>query len=152
MIVGFFTNYKFNIIRIKLNMLKSLVNCMKIKCETNSFGSGIVVVFRSCHQYLYRYCILAVSISIGWCLYRYCTDTDCIVPALFHMCSHECNWFSCIRGADTWCWVLQVWCGGGEEAAADGPAQSAQRPGQSVSGLISCNTKHGAVSIRVEMV
>jgi len=27
---------------------------------------------------------MAVSIRIGWCLYRYCTDTDCIVPALVH--------------------------------------------------------------------
>ena len=59
-----------------------MLNCLKIKCETNWFGSGIFVVFRSCHHHLYRYSMMVVSICIGWCLYRYCTDTDCIVPAL----------------------------------------------------------------------
>ena len=71
----------------KKYMFKSFVNCMKIKCETNSFESGIVIVFCSCHYQLYRYSIMAVSICIGWCLYPYCTDTDCIVPAL------ECSRF-----------------------------------------------------------
>jgi len=33
-------------------------------------------------NHLYRYSMMVVSIRIGWCLYRYCTDTVCIVPAL----------------------------------------------------------------------
>ena len=61
---------------------------MKIKCETNSFESGIVLVFCSCHHHLYQYSMMAVSICIGWCLYRYCTNTDCIVPALINIESH----------------------------------------------------------------
>jgi len=62
--------------------LSYLLNCMKIKCETNSFGSGLFVVFCSCHRHLYRYSMMTVSIRIGWCLYRYCTGSDCIVLAL----------------------------------------------------------------------
>ena len=46
-------NYKYNIFKIKLNMFKSFVYCMKIKCKTNIFESGIVVVFCSCHHQLY---------------------------------------------------------------------------------------------------
>jgi len=54
---------------------------MKVKCETNSFGSEIVL-FCDRHHYLYRYSIMTVSIRIGWFLYRLCTDSDCIVLAL----------------------------------------------------------------------
>ena len=44
--IVYFTNYWFSIINNKLNIcLSLLLNCMKVKCETNSFGSRIVVVF-----------------------------------------------------------------------------------------------------------
>ena len=56
--------YNFNIIRIKLNMLKSLLNCMKFKCKTNSWG---------CHHHLYPYSMMTVSTRMGLCLYRQVT-------------------------------------------------------------------------------
>ena len=34
---------------------------------------------------VYRYDMMTVSIRIGCPLYRYCIDTDCIVPALLAM-------------------------------------------------------------------
>jgi len=67
----FSTNYKFNIIRIKLNMLKSFVNCIKIKCETYSFGSGMVVVFAA----VTIICIGTVSVDV-------CIDTVPILTVL----------------------------------------------------------------------
>jgi len=73
----FSTNKKLNIITIKLNMLKFFV-----KMYENHVCNELFCVRNIYHHHLYRYSMMVVSIRIGWCLYRYCTDTDCIVPAL----------------------------------------------------------------------
>jgi len=54
-------------------------------------------IFVAVTIFVYRYDRMTVSIRIGCPLYRYCIDTDCIVPALvlgrtFHMlwgCRHK---------------------------------------------------------------
>jgi len=64
-------------------MLKSFVNCMKIKCKMNSFGSGIVVVFCGCHHHLYRYSMMTVSVGV-------CIDT---VPILTVSSQPYIQWY-----------------------------------------------------------
>ena len=39
-------------------------------------------IFAAVTIFVYRYDRMTVSIRIGCPLYRYCIDTDCIVPAL----------------------------------------------------------------------
>ena len=74
--------------------------CSKILFSKNkNFLSGIVVSFlRQSPLFVYRYDRMTVSIRIGCPLYRYCIDTDCIVPALSCMTIHcntaiNCDWF-----------------------------------------------------------
>jgi len=40
-------------------------------------------IFAAVTIFVYRYDRMTVSIRIGCPLYRYCIDTDCIVPALY---------------------------------------------------------------------
>ena len=43
--------------------MRILLNCIKVKCETHSSGSGIFVVVGVCHHHLYRYDMVTVSVD-----------------------------------------------------------------------------------------
>jgi len=74
--------------------------CSKIlfsKKQELSFRNSCFV-FAAVTIFVYRYDRMTVSIRIGCPLYRYCIDTDCIVPALSCMTIHcntaiNCDWF-----------------------------------------------------------
>ena len=53
-------------LRSNLICLSLLLNCIKVKCETNRFRFGTI---RDHHMYWYN--MMIVSIRIGWCLYRH---------------------------------------------------------------------------------
>jgi len=51
------------------------------KKQEHSFRNSCFI-FAAVTIFVYRYDKITVSIRIGCPLYRYCIDTDCIVPAL----------------------------------------------------------------------
>jgi len=48
-------------------------------------------IFAAVTMFVYRYDRMTVSIRIGCPLYRYCIDTDCIVPALVFFTFKTCT-------------------------------------------------------------
>ena len=60
--------------------LRFLLNCMKIKYETNSFGSGIVVVFAA---------VTIICIGTAWWPYRYVSVGVCIDTVLIQTVSSQ---------------------------------------------------------------
>jgi len=62
-------------------MFKDFVFKKQLSFRNSCFIFAAVTIF------VYRYNRMTVSIRIGCPLYRYCIDTDCIVPALLKMMS-----------------------------------------------------------------